>query len=131
LDKEAIVLLSINEKDNRPIYQQLAGQIKEQVSRGLLEPGDELPSVRELSSSLGINMHTVRRAYLMLRDLGIIDLRLGRRARISREKPLHPLNTGTVNEISMRLAELVTDALLAGISPDEFRKMVAKQLEQE
>ena len=52
------MLLSINEKDSRPIYLQIIGQIKEQVSNGTLKSGDELPSVRELANSLGINMHT-------------------------------------------------------------------------
>ena len=78
------MLLTINEKDIRPIYIQLMGQIKEQVSNGTLGPGDELPSVRELANSLGINMHTARNAYLKLRDQGIINLRLGRKARIAR-----------------------------------------------
>lgn len=77
------MLLSINEKDSRPIYLQIIGQVKEQVSSGSLHPGDELPSVRELADSLGINMHTVRNAYLKLRDQGIINLRLGRKARIA------------------------------------------------
>jgi GntR family transcriptional regulator len=48
------MILSIDENDNRPIYQQITGQIKEQVSRGILQPGTELPSVRDLAESLGI-----------------------------------------------------------------------------
>lgn len=122
------MLLSINERDNRPIYQQLVGQIKEQVSRSILKPGDELPSVRELSDSLGINMHTVRRAYLELRDQGIIILRLGRKAKISSGKP----NLGqsdAAESIRTRLRESVTDAVLSGFSPEEIKKIVNKQLE--
>jgi GntR family transcriptional regulator len=122
------MLLSINEKDGRPIYLQIIGQIKEQVSRGGLQPGDELPSVRELAESLGINMHTVRNAYLKLRDQGIIHLRLGRKARIARRPQS---SEGMLNpaEIGQRLKEIIVDARLAGISPAEFRKLVNRQLE--
>ncbi len=60
--------LSINERDSKPIYLQIINQVKEQVSSGALKTGDELPSVRELADSLSINMHTVRAAYLKLRD---------------------------------------------------------------
>lgn len=122
------MLLSINEKDSRPIYLQLIGQVKEQVSRGSLQPGDELPSVRELADSLGINMHTVRSAYLKLRDQGIINLRLGRKARVAR-RPAEA-NAGGTGEIGERLRELIVDALLAGLSPADFLELVRLQLKQ-
>ena len=45
------MLLSINENDGRPIYQQLAGRVREKVSKRILKPGDTLPSVRELPNT--------------------------------------------------------------------------------
>ncbi len=86
------MLLSINEQDPRPVYVQIVSQIKDQIQRGSLKPGDELPSVRELSASLGINMHTVRRAE--------------------------------------RLQELITEAFLLGLSPDDFRNLVNSQIDR-
>jgi DNA-binding transcriptional regulator YhcF (GntR family) len=83
--------------------------------------------VRELADSLGINMHTVRSAYLRLRDQGIINLRLGRRAVVARvDKPGHAIEMET--EIQARLKELITDALLMGFSSDDFRDLVDRQL---
>ena len=123
------MLISINEKDTRPIYLQIIGQIKEQVSNGTLKPGDELPSVRELAESLGINMHTVRSAYLKLRDQGIINLRLGRKARIAKFQESSQTIQAT-SDIPERLKEIIVDALLAGLSPDYLRKLVNQQLEQ-
>ena len=123
------MLLSINEKDTRPIYLQIIGQVKEQVSSGSLQPGDELPSVRELADTLGINMHTVRNAYLKLRDQGIINLRLGRKARIARRPmTIHTAAAGV--DITERLKELIIDALLAGLSPESFRELVNQQLKK-
>ncbi len=123
------MLLSINENGNHPIYLQIISQIKEQVGKGILQPGDELPSVREVADSLGINMHTVRNAYLKLRDQGIINLRLGRRARIVwRQPPVH--TTDSEAELKVRLKELITDAFLMGLSLDDFHDLVNQQLAQ-
>ena len=76
----------LDENDNRPIYQQLAAQVKMMIMRGELKPGDELPSVRDVSENLAINLHTVHSAYRKLREEGIINLRLGRRATVARRR---------------------------------------------
>jgi GntR family transcriptional regulator len=119
--------ISINEQDSQPLYLQIIAQVKEQVRKGTLKPGDELPSVRELADSLGINMHTVRSAYLKLREQGIISLRLGRRAVVAGvHKPAHTIEMDS--EIQARLKELITDALLMGFSPEDFGDLVDRQL---
>ena len=122
------MLLSIDEEDSRPLYLQITSQIKEQVGKGILKPEDELPSVRELADSLGINMHTVRGAYLKLRDQGIISLRLGRRAKISAVQP--PASAAAEASLKARLNELITDALLMGYTPEDFLKLAGEQLEE-
>lgn len=123
------MLLTIDKNDARPLYLQIVIQIKEQVRQGTLKPGDELPSVRELAESLGINMHTIRSAYIKFRDQEIINLRLGRRATIARLK--QPANIEAVEaEIVARTEELITDALLLGLSPEEIRKILNRQTEQ-
>lgn len=121
--------LSIDEKDFRPLYLQIIVQIKEQIGNGTLRPGDELPSVRELADTMGINLHTVRNAYLKLRDQGIITLRLGRRARIASTIPTEPPE-GLEADIVAPLREVIADALVKGISPGRFREIVDEQLEQ-
>jgi Predicted transcriptional regulators len=122
------MFLSINENDNRPIYVQIINQIKEQVRSGSLQPGDELPSVREAADSLRINMHTVRSAYLKLSDQGIIKLHLGRRAKIAPH--LSQRHPNLENDINVRLKELITDAIVTGIPLDELRKIINHQLDQ-
>ncbi len=123
------MLLTIDESDNRPLYLQITSQIKEQVSNGSLLPGTELPSVRELAESLGINMHTVRSAYLKLRDNGIIRLRLGRRAVINRSRQ-YQIDVALETGIEARLKEVVTDALLTGMASENLRRLLMKQLDR-
>jgi GntR family transcriptional regulator len=118
--------LSIDSQSPRPIYLQIILQIKDQIRRGSLKAGDELPSVRELADSLGINMHTVRNAYLRLHDQGLINLSLGRRATIAKI-PQPADKQKAVAEIEGRLAELTTDALLLGLAPPEIRAVLERQ----
>ncbi len=123
------MLISIKKDDPRPLYLQIIIQLKEQMRRGTLKPGDELPSVRELANSLGINMHTVRNAYIKLREQGIINLSLGRRATITRMK--QPENVRVVEaEIIARMEELTTDALLMGLSPEEIQRILIREMER-
>lgn len=124
------MLLTINETDPRPVYLQIVRQVKDQILRGSLKTGDELPSVRELAVSLGINMHTVRRAYVVLRDQKLLVFRLGRQARVAK-LPGRPENREqVVATIGARLQELLTEAFLLGLSRDEFYKLVNEQMDQ-
>lgn len=61
----------INSRDKTPIYEQLFHQLQEQITLGALEPGTALPSVRSLSSELGINPNTIQRAYRMMEEAGL------------------------------------------------------------
>jgi GntR family transcriptional regulator len=120
--------ISIDGHDSRPIYLQIIYQIKQQVRQDTLKPGDELPSIRELAHILGINMHTVRSAYLKLEGQKVIRLRPGRRAVINR---FMPSDSKKIQEdLKERFQELVTDALIAGLSEANIRQIVDSELEQ-
>jgi GntR family transcriptional regulator len=118
------MLVSIDETDLRPIYAQLVAQIKEQVMSGALRPGQELPSVRELATSLGINLHTVHRAYQKLRDEGVIQLRLGRRAKVAPLRKTPAAREEVESRLTVRLNELITEAFHLGLSADDFKHLV-------
>ncbi len=118
------MLIAIDEKDPRPLYLQIAAQVKEQVQKGELRPGDELPPVRELADSLGINLHTVRSAYLRLRDQGVIDLRLGRRARVARRQTAELTPSEADRTLGAQVRELVADAFLLGLSTDDLHALL-------
>ena len=61
-----------------PLYRQIVDRIRSDVARGLLRPGDRLPTTRELARSLGINRLTVSRAYSQLSEEGAIASHVGR-----------------------------------------------------
>jgi GntR family transcriptional regulator len=122
------MLVAIDETDRRPIYMQIVAQIKEQVMSGALSPGQELPSVRELSTSLGINLHTVHRAYQKLRDEGVVQLRLGRRAKVAALRKTPAGREEIESRLTVRLNELITEAFHLGLTPADFKRLVDELL---
>jgi GntR family transcriptional regulator len=58
--------MHINNLSNSPIHEQIELDIKKQIAKGVLKPGDRVLSVRELATTLKINPNTVTRAYKQL-----------------------------------------------------------------
>ena len=65
-------MVHLDYRDARPIYTQIMDGFKEQIASGILQPGDKLPSVRELASTLAINPNTIQRSYRQLEMEGWI-----------------------------------------------------------
>lgn len=59
-------MVHLDYRDARPIYVQIMDGFKGQIATGVLQPGDKLPSVRELAEQLAINPNTIQRAYRRL-----------------------------------------------------------------
>ena len=73
------MIIEINTQSPSPIYEQLRAQIILGIASKKLVPGEVLPSVRNLAADLGINFHTVNKAYSILCDEGyiVMDRRKG------------------------------------------------------
>lgn len=65
-------MISLNYRDTRPIYEQVKDGLRHLVVTGALQPGEKLPSVRALASSLAINPNTIQRAYEALEREGYL-----------------------------------------------------------
>ena len=65
-------MITVDYKDRRPIYEQLTARITELALSGELKPDEQLPSVRQLASQLGINPNTISKAYIELERRGIL-----------------------------------------------------------
>ncbi|MDJ1121221.1 GntR family transcriptional regulator [Olsenella sp. YH-ols2217] len=77
------MVLTVDQMSDVPIYQQIFRQVTQAVAIGELSPGDPLPSVRALGEQLGVNLHTVNKAYALLRDEGYVVMRGRAGARIA------------------------------------------------
>lgn len=68
------MLVKIDFNSEEAIYMQLCNQIIVGIATSQIREGDSLPSVRQMAEEIGINMHTVNKAYAVLREEGIIQL---------------------------------------------------------
>ena len=66
-------MVHLDYRDARPIYTQIVDNFRAQIASGILQPGDKLPSVRELATQLSINPNTIQRAYRELELRGFIQ----------------------------------------------------------
>ena len=114
------MLLQINFESDMPIYEQLRRQIIIGIASGKLKLGEELPSVRQLGGDIGINLHTVNKAYNILRNEGylVIDRRKG--AAIRDTLPI--LEVEYVEALKSELKYLISDSKNKGMCKDDFLK---------
>ena len=73
----------LNFKSGKPVYLQLADQVKAAVASGAAQPGDPLPSIRPLAEDLRVNRNTIARAYAELESQGVIETAAGKGSFIS------------------------------------------------
>jgi len=122
------VLLQIEPQSDEPIYLQLRNQIVQALVRGELKEGDALPSVRRLAVDLGINLHTVNKAYQLLESQGYLHIYRRRGARIT--APLAP--TGDyVDQLASDLKKLYIEAQSHGVDRRMFEQTVKTMLAKE
>ena len=71
------MFIHLNPNSGMPIYRQLFQQLRQRIVSGQLAPGEQLPSVRDLSSELKINLLTVAKVYQLLEGEGLAETRRG------------------------------------------------------
>jgi len=81
-------VIQLNFESDEAIYVQLCNEIIRGIALGEIRDGDSLPSVRQLAEDISINMHTVNKAYGILKEEGFVklDRRTGAVVRISPDK---------------------------------------------
>ncbi len=108
-----------------PIYLQLMEQIKHAVETGALRAGDQLPSIRKLSEDLVMNPNTVVRAYRELQHEGIIELRHGSGAYISKSVA----GQTRVTRKAQAIVQSALERLMSlGLTKDEARRLFENEL---
>ena len=112
--------IHIDFNSDEAIYMQLRNQIILGIATAKIQEGDALPSVRQLAGMSGINMHTVNKAYSVLRQEGIlsIDRRRGAVIRIDADK-LYALE-----ELKEELQVLLAKAFCKNIEKEEIFQLV-------
>ena len=112
--------IQIDITSSTPVYRQVADQIRELLVTGEFQPGEQLPTVRQLALDLGINHNTIADAYRTLADEGWLHLERARRAVVlSRSTP--GATKQTEKQFARRLRELIAEVRAAGVSAKVIR----------
>ncbi len=115
------MIISIDFNSPEPIYQQLRNQIVMLIASNHLHEGDSLPSVRTMAMELGVNMHTVNKAYGILRQEGYLQLDRRKGAVISVE---HEDKKDEISKINVHMEKLVAQAICKEISREDMLRLV-------
>lgn len=121
-----MIIINIDFNSDEALYMQLCNQIIMGIALEEFEQGDPLPSVRQLADNIGINMHTVNKAYTILRREGYIklDRRKGAFVCVEADKK------ETLQELKEQLHEIIMRAICKNVSRKEVHKLVNEIYEQ-
>lgn len=115
------MIIRMDFESETPIYIQLKNQIIMGIAKGELEPGESLPSVRQMAADIGINMHTVNKAYNLLKADEFISMDRRKGAVVNPVKTI-------VDEIYMEflreeLETNIASAICKGVSQEKYLEL--------
>ena len=120
------MIIEIDFNSQEALYLQLRNQIVLGIATAKFQEGDTLPSVRQLADDIGINMHTVNKAYTVLKQEGFVKVDRRKGAVIALD--IHKLRT--LEEMDEELRVILAKAICKGISRDEVHRMIEKIYEE-
>jgi GntR family transcriptional regulator len=121
------VFFYIDPRNGIAIYDQIARQVMFAVASGALQPGDRVPSVREVSRSLAVNPNTVSRAYRELQSNGILETVRGTGLEITTTAQ-ETCRKERLKMIRERMHSVVEEALRSGLGAKEIRGLLRTEL---
>ena len=114
------MIIEIDFNSDEALYLQLRNQIIMGIATAQFHEGDSLPSVRQLADSIGINMHTVNKAYTVLKQEGYVkvDRRRGAVIAIDEDK------ASTLEELKRGLQVILAKGSCKNISKEEIHELI-------
>lgn len=123
------MIIHVNPADELPIYRQIIHQIRDAIAAGELEPGEKLPSHRDLSAQIVVAPLTIKKAYDELEAEGLLQTRRGKGTFVAAKPPRVSAATRR-KKLTAAAQRLLTEAQLAGADLDDVIDLL-RQLEGE
>jgi GntR family transcriptional regulator len=123
-----MVSFRVDGRSGVPPYLQIVQQVKQALRMGVLEVGDQLPTVREVVAAVAVNPNTVLKAYRDLEREGLIEARAGQGTFV-RALPAGP-PPGTHSRLGRSLAGWVREAREAGLDDESMESLLRVTLRQ-
>jgi GntR family transcriptional regulator len=118
-----VIEFRLDTRSGVPTYLQLVQQVRQAVRLGILRPGDQLPTVKEVVTSLTINPNTVLHAYRQLDLEGLVEGRRGVGTFVAATSPSPPVDD--LRGLRSALERWVTRARAAGLDDESIGALVA------
>ncbi|MFC7680652.1 GntR family transcriptional regulator [Paenibacillus sp. GCM10028914] len=119
------MIIQLDMQSDVPIYTQLINQIIEGIASGNLQPGEALPSVRSLASDIGINLHTVNKAYTLLKQEGFIQIHRQKGVVVNPDG-LPEITPEYEDKRRSQLKPIIAEAICRGMSKELILQVVAE-----
>ncbi len=118
-----IMDIILSNSSKKPLYEQIASQIKNQIISGVLKEGDALPSMRLLAKELRISVITTKRAYEELEKEGFIETATGRGSFVAKRN-IELIKEEQLKIIEQHLEKSIEVAKSSGISLEELSDLL-------
>jgi GntR family transcriptional regulator len=119
--------IDVDPTSNVPIYLQIMEAVQRLVATGQLQPGDQLPTVRQLAVDLRVNPNTIARAYLELDRKGVISSQQGRGTYVSERPDAAALALRREEKLRAIVSHFLLEALSQGYALPDVMKMVDQE----
>jgi GntR family transcriptional regulator len=123
-----MITFRLNTHSGVPPYLQIVQQVKQALQVGILQPGDQLPTVKEVVAHIAINPNTVAKAYRELESLGLTEGRTGSGTFV-RKRPAGP-SPEIQEALSQELRSWVAKARTTGLSDEAIEALVRIALDK-
>ncbi len=117
----------VDPRSSTPIYLQLVQGVKEAVACGLLQPGERMPTVRELASQVMINPNTIGKAYQRLEQEGIIETMRSRGSFVA-AGPMRSDPEQSREKLAELMQALLVEAYHLGIDQEDLQRLFMESL---
>ncbi|ANS76935.1 GntR family transcriptional regulator [Paenibacillus yonginensis] len=123
------MIIQLDMQSEVPIYIQLMNQIIEGIAASRLKPGEALPSVRHLAADIGVNLHTVNKAYTLLKQEGYIQIHR-QKGVVVQPDGLPGLTPEFMAKQLEQLRPIIAESILRGMNLSGLLSQVQKLYEQ-
>ena len=120
--------LNVNSESSVPIYIQIEESIHSLIAAGQMQPGEQLPTIRELAADIRVNLNTVARAYFELDREGVISTQRGKGTFVSGVPDQKQIERKRQKLLHSIISTALEEAHRLGYSTSEIKEVVQEEI---
>lgn len=121
---EVIIIISIDLKNPKPIFEQVRDGFKNLIISGALATDEKIPSVREMAQILAINPNTIQKAYRELETEGYVYQVVGKGTFVAEVSPGE--NHEKINQLMAEIEDMARELIYLGVTKEKIKSILDK-----